>query len=199
MKTLKIGTLVTGLALGIASQAGAAFVNVDVYSGFTGDWNGGDGTPFSDKVGSLTPSWTLGNAIDLTGSPDYYNWHPFGLPRFGAQVTGAFTAATAGTYSFSTISDDGSALYVDGVQVVNNGNGHGPALANGEIDLTPGVHQLVVNFYEDLGGESGLFIQIDQRLTLTAVPEPSSLIAGALLLVPFGTSLVRNMRKNKAQ
>ncbi len=194
MKTLKkIGSLVAGLALGIASQAGAAFVNVDVYSGFSGS---GDGTPFTGKVGSLTPSWTLGNAIDLT---DGYNWHPFGLTDFGVQVTGAFTAATDGTYSFSTQSDDGSALYVDGYQVVNNGDAHGPTTVNGTINLTAGAHQLVVNFFEAYGGTSDLFIQIDQNLTPTAVPEPSTLIAGALLLVPFGASVVRNMRKNKAQ
>jgi hypothetical protein len=37
------------------------------------------------------------------------------------------------------------------------------------------------------------------KATVTAVPEPSTIIAGALLLVPFGASVVRNMRKNKAQ
>lgn len=34
--------------------------------------------------------------------------------------------------------------------------------------------------------------------TLTAVPEPTTMIAGALLLLPFGASTLRFMRKNRA-
>jgi hypothetical protein len=32
---------------------------------------------------------------------------------------------------------------------------------------------------------------------ITAVPEPSTIVAGALLLLPFGISTVRILRKNK--
>ena len=32
----------------------------------------------------------------------------------------------------------------------------------------------------------------------TAVPEPSTYVAGALLLLPFGMSTIRSLRKNKA-
>jgi hypothetical protein len=39
--------------------------------------------------------------------------------------------------------------------------------------------------------------QIEQSFEETAVPEPTTIIAGALLLLPFGASTVRILRKNR--
>lgn len=41
--------------------------------------------------------------------------------------------------------------------------------------------------------------QVSQSFHQTAVPEPSTVVAGALLLLPFGISTLRILRKNKAQ
>ena len=35
-------------------------------------------------------------------------------------------------------------------------------------------------------------------ISLVAVPEPTTMIAGALLLLPFGASTLRMLRKNHA-
>ncbi len=35
--------------------------------------------------------------------------------------------------------------------------------------------------------------------TVTSVPEPSTIVAGALLLLPFGVSTMRILRRHKAQ
>ncbi len=40
---------------------------------------------------------------------------------------------------------------------------------------------------------------IEIRCPKTAVPEPSTVVAGALLLIPFGLSTLRILRKNKVQ
>jgi hypothetical protein len=41
--------------------------------------------------------------------------------------------------------------------------------------------------------------EVSQSFHQTAVPEPSTVVAGALLLLPFGVSTLRILRKNKAQ
>jgi hypothetical protein len=41
--------------------------------------------------------------------------------------------------------------------------------------------------------------QVSQSFHQTAVPEPSTVVAGALLLLPFGISTLRILRKGKAQ
>ena len=38
---------------------------------------------------------------------------------------------------------------------------------------------------------------VDGTLTLTAVPEPTTIVAGALLLLPFGASTLRMLRKSR--
>jgi hypothetical protein len=40
--------------------------------------------------------------------------------------------------------------------------------------------------------------RVSQSFHQTAVPEPSTVVAGALLLLPFGVSTLRILRKSKA-
>jgi hypothetical protein len=40
---------------------------------------------------------------------------------------------------------------------------------------------------------------VSQSFHQTVVPEPSTVVAGALLLLPFGVSTLRILRKNKVQ
>jgi mono/diheme cytochrome c family protein len=59
----------------------------------------------------------------------------------------------SGSYEFSTRSDDGSMLYVDGKPVVANDGEHAPAEASGAVWLERGLHGLLVNYFEAAGGE----------------------------------------------
>lgn len=77
------------------------------------------------------------------------------LPREGAIAVvfeGYLHLSTAGTYNFSLASDDGSKLYIDGTQVVDNDGDHGVITANGSIELQPGKHQLRVEWFNGGGG-----------------------------------------------
>jgi hypothetical protein len=56
--------------------------------------------------------------------------------------------ANAGDITFFTASDDGSKLWVDGVQVVDNNFFQGVTERSGLINLTPGLHDIEVGFYE---------------------------------------------------
>jgi cytochrome c551/c552 len=59
----------------------------------------------------------------------------------------------AGEYLFSTTSDDGSMLYVDGDLVVDNRGQHAPSRAEGRVRLEPGAHALEVTYFEHMGGD----------------------------------------------
>lgn len=55
---------------------------------------------------------------------------------------------------FATESDDGSGLFVDGALVVDNAleGTHGPELRSGTVVLAPGVHTLLVKYFNGPGG-----------------------------------------------
>ena len=83
-------------------------------------------------------------------------------PRIFRSSGPASSTLTAGTYSFGTLSDDGSAIYIDPnndgqyVQVVNNLSTHGPQVANGSIPLSAGLHNVVLAYYQ---ATSGYYLQ----------------------------------------
>jgi len=63
-----------------------------------------------------------------------------GVPATGWSVrwTGRLTPPTTGTYQFSLNSDDGSRLFVNGQQVINNWFNQPPTTRTGSIALTAG-------------------------------------------------------------
>ena len=170
---------IAAAALAVSSAAFAQ-VTTGVYRGF----GTSDGTPFSDLAGTLhTPAITF--ATD-TG----YAWHPFGLDSFGSQSTGFLAVASAGTYSFTLDSDDGSTLYIDGSLVVNNSGAHAPTALSGSATLAAGTHSFTVNFFEDFGGPSGVDLLLPAGVTY-AVPEPETLALMLAGLAVVGTKLRR--------
>ncbi len=68
------------------------------------------------------------NSFTLTGSGITNDLNPGLIDNgdyYSVKYEAILTIATAGTYSFRTASDDGSALYLDGVQIINNDGLHG--------------------------------------------------------------------------
>jgi mono/diheme cytochrome c family protein len=57
-----------------------------------------------------------------------------------------------GNYTFTTNSDDGSKLWIDGKLVVNNDGIHPPQVKSGKIKLTKGMHKLTVAVFNAGGG-----------------------------------------------
>lgn len=72
---------------------------------------------------------------------------------FSIRFDGYIFIETSGTYTFYTTSDDGSKLYINGTEVVNNDGDHAPQTRSGIISLTPGFHTIEVLFYENGGGQ----------------------------------------------
>ncbi len=72
---------------------------------------------------------------------------------YSVRYRGTINIATPGNYTFYTTSDDGSSLTIDGTLVVDNDGNHAPRERNGTINLTAGIHTIIVLFYENSGGE----------------------------------------------
>jgi hypothetical protein len=75
-----------------------------------------------------------------------------GNDSFVLQFEGFIQIDTDGKYQFSTQSDDGSKLFVDGKQVVDNDGNHGVQEKTGSVDLKAGKHAIKVEYYNNGGG-----------------------------------------------
>ena len=107
-----------------------------------------------DSVGtnSNTPTNTfLGSDLDVGG---------ISLANGGDRETYAvrfettLTVTDGGTYTFTTTSDDGSKLFIDGVEIVDNDGLHGAVTETGSTFLAPGDYTVVIIFFENGGGDS---------------------------------------------
>lgn len=65
---------------------------------------------------------------------------------------GQINIETDGQYTFSTLSDDGSKLYIDGKLTVDNDGDHGVQEKQGSITLSKGKHQIKVEYFNAGGG-----------------------------------------------
>jgi len=157
----------TVLILCASGPAFASLITVDVYASHS---TTGGGTPYSGFVGSfLSPDIMFATNTS-------YNWHPFGLPDFGAEMTGYLLVSSDATYAFTLDSDDGSLLFIDDSLAVDNGGAHAPRVVTGSVFLTAGLHPFTVQFFEDFGGPSGVDLILPEGVRYSAVPEPATLL-----------------------
>jgi len=68
------------------------------------------------------------------------------------EFTGFIKIETAGEYRFYTNSDDGSKLYINNQEIVDNGGDHGTIERSGTVNLTPGLHVIKVIYFNGGGG-----------------------------------------------
>jgi hypothetical protein len=110
------------------------------------------------------------------------NWQPFGLTQqFSAEMQAYFLVPTTGEYTFSTGSDDGSVLFIDGQMVVNNDFFQGYTVRQGTVDLTAGYHAFDLQYFQG-GGGSSLTMGVPAGVAIAGeTPEP-----GTWLLALFG-------------
>lgn len=65
---------------------------------------------------------------------------------------GLINIEAEGLYKFSTLSDDGSRLYIDGKLIVDNDGDHGVQEKQGSVNLTKGKYQIKVEYFNAGGG-----------------------------------------------
>jgi hypothetical protein len=73
------------------------------------------------------------------------------LDHFYIRWTGKLRVPANGNYTFFLESDDGSRLYLDGKQVVDNGGLHAMEEKSGEVQLNEGEHDVKIEFFENEG------------------------------------------------
>ncbi len=131
----------------ISSMQGWSFQYYDLPFTATPDLNGAGFTLNGGRDHNLA-STTAGIASDFT--PTIYD----GTLDYALKFETTLTITTAGTYTFRTNSDDGSMLYLDGVQIVNNDGLHGNiTVTSAGQSLTAGTYTLELVFFERAGGE----------------------------------------------
>ncbi len=72
--------------------------------------------------------------------------------HFYVRWTGVLKIEKDGKYKLYTESDDGSRLWIDGKQVVDNGGLHGMEEKEGEVELKAGEHEIKIDLFENEGG-----------------------------------------------
>ena len=94
-------------------------------------------------------------AGQATGEPtDEVNWPNSIVGRqddFSVNWDGYLLVPSSDTYTFSLRSDDGSWLWVDENQIINNGGLHSATTVTGTVTLAPGYHHIVVRMFENTG------------------------------------------------
>lgn len=72
--------------------------------------------------------------------------------NFSVRWTGNLIVGSAGAYTFSTVSDEGARLTIDGVQLINNWKDQTLTTVSSQpLTLTAGAHKLVLEYYEKTG------------------------------------------------
>ena len=108
------------------------------YKYYEGDWS------MLPNFSALQPKKT-GTISDFNLSPKSRDY------QFGFMFEGYIQISTAGTYTFYTQSDDGSKLYINGQQIVNNDGLHALTEKSGSVYLQTGKHPIRVTYFERWG------------------------------------------------
>ncbi len=106
---------------------------------------GTETVPGSGDIGSLLRDGSNGNPFGGIGVN-------VGQDNIAALWEGTITVPQTATYRFTTRSDDGSVLLIDGNPVVNNNFDQGMTDRNGTVVLTAGAHAIKVGWREGGGG-----------------------------------------------
>jgi len=125
--------------------------------------------------------------VKNTGTTDHFGLAPRQRPdNIGLRFSGTLTIAKGGKYTFYTMSDDGSRLYIGNQLVVQNDGMHPAGEKQGTIDLKPGEHPILVTYYNG-GGESELKVSYrGPGLRKQEIP-PSVLSYQGQPMIPLGS------------
>ena len=105
------------------------------YDYYEGNWNA------LPDFNTLTPAKS-GNVSAFTLAPRLRE------DQFAMRFKASLRTPLAGNYTFFTLSDDGSKLFIDGNLLVNNDGLHGNRELQGSVSLTAGVHDIEVQYFE---------------------------------------------------
>ncbi|HZE96676.1 MAG TPA: PA14 domain-containing protein [Planctomycetota bacterium] len=136
------------LALAVCAAKGAD----DLKPGLIGEYfDMGGAVEDFPKVDDKKPAVRrLDREINWDGTGDNFAGTEL-ADHFYVRWTGVLRVEKAGPYTLYTESDDGSRLWIDGKQVVDNGGLHGMEERSGKVELTAGDHEIKIDLFENEG------------------------------------------------
>jgi hypothetical protein len=158
------GTYVLRLTASDSALSANDTVTVTVNPPAGGGGSGGlTGRYYNNPQGGVYNSTLVLTRIDSTVN---FNWG-YGSPASGVQVdnfnvewTGQVLAPVSGAYRFTTTSDDGIQVWVNGALVINNWTNHAPTTdSSNTINLTAGVKYNIRVLYYENGSWSTMQLQ----------------------------------------
>jgi len=112
----------------------------------------------------LTPS-DSGTAATFTLPPS--NGEQF----YALQFKGKLLVEQADEYTFYSESDDGSLLFINGNEVVNNDGTHALAEESGVVVLPEGLHDIVLQYFQNNGSEGLTVSWSSSTISKQVIPE----------------------------
>ncbi|HMJ13657.1 MAG TPA: DUF4082 domain-containing protein, partial [Polyangiaceae bacterium] len=107
-----------------------------------------------------------------------FNWaagspsSALGADSFSVRWTGKVTPRYSESYTFSSVSDDGVRLWVNGQQIIDNWTLHAPTTNSGSITLTQGqAYDLKLEYFENTGGATLQLFWQSTRQAREIVPQ----------------------------
>ena len=212
---LKLAVLAASV-LGVASGAhatitgsiwentGGAWANVD-----TSTLNGGAGPNvtfslpngalnFDSRLGgddSNNPYYTIGSWLNTGGATITSGFGEAGntMDNVIILLTGSVSVNNGDT--FTVAHDDGLVLTIGNDVVINNPGPTSPDQTIGTYSGQSGIQNFTLEYSEVMGAPAVLQLNLPLEQQLAPVPEPSTVVAGALLLLPLGVGAWRSIRK----
>ena len=205
--------------LGGTAQATFSFnTGVDAGGGVDANWTLASVNPASAPGGEAPPNAFIAS----DGAPTYpfpFNgywvhndstskWITYSTPLYTGGDSGrtfdyqlTFTVSSPETIQVRWLSDNNSDLWLDGVNTGTLIGSRAPASAQNyntfnawnnyiPVNLSAGTHTFDV-MVDNIGQSS----DNPTGMRFEAVPEPTTVLAGALLLLPFGASTIRGLRR----
>jgi hypothetical protein len=131
---------------------------------------------WSYAKGVATPVAAAGRARDFPALAECFAK----LSQFSVRWTGTVVPTISGPVSFHTVSDDGVRLWIDGRQVIDHWNGHGPVEDTGTVALTAGKPvEVKLEWYQGGGGACIKLLWSGAGLPKAAIPAANLIPAGA--------------------
>jgi outer membrane protein assembly factor BamB len=103
--------------------------------------------------------WSVSDMDDLepTSSGIFHMFKvnpPPDVNRYGYIYRGYIIAPSAGVYTFYITSNDGSKLYINDQELIDNDGGHGAIEKSAQIALKPGEYPIMVKYFQMGGGQA---------------------------------------------
>ncbi len=99
----------------------------------------------------MKPEGTIYTSVSEYSPPDFHQGFPGVTKRaewFAIDYTGRFWINKPGMYRFVLTSDDGSRLYIDDREIIDNDGQHPPQERSGNIELSRGIHGIRISYFQ---------------------------------------------------